>query len=227
SVAGRFLSVDPGRDYDPKNPQSFNLYAYVRNNPVSATDPDGRVVFAAVPAWYLGAGFVAAAGAYLMAPSVTHPGKSNAQVMGETLVSLATAFARPSAAPQDLRRVKDNGARESDWRRAALRVQKSQQKSSPRAPWGGRNDLPPGAPGPGTQTGERPHLQNAPDETDFLRLLPGAELLRRVLDGGANQTEQPSWRRPPSERVETLEDASKVLVKVTETSDPATGQERK
>ncbi|MGC8917678.1 MAG: RHS repeat-associated core domain-containing protein, partial [Thermoanaerobaculum sp.] len=44
SVAGRFLSVDPGRDYDPKNPQSFNLYAYVRNNPVSAVDPDGRAI---------------------------------------------------------------------------------------------------------------------------------------------------------------------------------------
>ncbi|MGC8917658.1 MAG: RHS repeat-associated core domain-containing protein, partial [Thermoanaerobaculum sp.] len=42
SVAGRFLSVDPGRDYDPKSPQSFNLYAYVRNNPVSAVDKDGR-----------------------------------------------------------------------------------------------------------------------------------------------------------------------------------------
>ncbi|MGC8817601.1 MAG: RHS repeat-associated core domain-containing protein, partial [Candidatus Hadarchaeum sp.] len=44
SVAGRFLSVDPGRDCDPKSPQSFNLYAYVRNNPVSATDPDGRLI---------------------------------------------------------------------------------------------------------------------------------------------------------------------------------------
>ncbi|BCW94308.1 MAG: hypothetical protein KatS3mg007_2202 [Thermoanaerobaculum sp.] len=39
---GRFLSVDPGRDYDFKSPQSFNLYAYVRNNPASATDPNGR-----------------------------------------------------------------------------------------------------------------------------------------------------------------------------------------
>ncbi|MFZ5898745.1 MAG: RHS repeat domain-containing protein, partial [Bacillota bacterium] len=39
---GRFLSVDPGRDFDPSHPQSWNLYAYVRNNPVNATDPTGR-----------------------------------------------------------------------------------------------------------------------------------------------------------------------------------------
>ena len=39
---GRFLSVDPGRDWDMSRPQSWNLYAYVRNNPVNATDPTGR-----------------------------------------------------------------------------------------------------------------------------------------------------------------------------------------
>jgi len=38
----RFLSVDPGRDYDPKVPQSWNLYAYVRGDPVNAIDPNGR-----------------------------------------------------------------------------------------------------------------------------------------------------------------------------------------
>jgi RHS repeat-associated protein len=40
----RFLSVDPGRDNNPKVPQSWNLYAYVRNNPVNAIDPDGRLM---------------------------------------------------------------------------------------------------------------------------------------------------------------------------------------
>jgi len=39
---GRFLSVDPGLDVQPENPQSWNLYGYVRNNPVNATDPDGK-----------------------------------------------------------------------------------------------------------------------------------------------------------------------------------------
>jgi RHS repeat-associated protein len=39
--AARFLSPDPGRDYDFSHPQSFNLYAYVRNNPVTLVDPWG------------------------------------------------------------------------------------------------------------------------------------------------------------------------------------------
>jgi RHS repeat-associated protein len=40
---GKFLSVDPGRDWDKKKPQSWNMYSYVRNNPVNTTDPNGRV----------------------------------------------------------------------------------------------------------------------------------------------------------------------------------------
>jgi RHS repeat-associated protein len=40
---GRFLSADPVRG-DPAQPQSLNLYAYVRGNPLNAVDPDGRVV---------------------------------------------------------------------------------------------------------------------------------------------------------------------------------------
>ena len=39
---GRFLSVDPGKDWDPAKPQSWNMYAYVRNNPINSTDPTGR-----------------------------------------------------------------------------------------------------------------------------------------------------------------------------------------
>ncbi|MBI4914332.1 MAG: RHS repeat-associated core domain-containing protein [Acidobacteria bacterium] len=37
---GRFLSPDPVRG-DARSPQSFNLYAYVRNNPVNLFDPFG------------------------------------------------------------------------------------------------------------------------------------------------------------------------------------------
>jgi RHS repeat-associated protein len=37
---GRFLSTDPIRG-NPKSPQSWNLYSYVRDNPVNAWDPLG------------------------------------------------------------------------------------------------------------------------------------------------------------------------------------------
>jgi len=53
---GRFLSVDPAQDSDPLDPQSWNLYAYVRNNPVNATDPDGEATV------IVGAGIGAAIG---------------------------------------------------------------------------------------------------------------------------------------------------------------------
>jgi RHS repeat-associated protein len=46
SQMGRFMSADPlvsaGGDLgDPSNPQSWNAYSYVRNNPLSNVDPDG------------------------------------------------------------------------------------------------------------------------------------------------------------------------------------------
>lgn len=41
---GRFLSVDPVLDVEhaKQNPQGWNRYSYVENNPVNATDPNGR-----------------------------------------------------------------------------------------------------------------------------------------------------------------------------------------
>ena len=45
SAQGRFLSPDPyGGSYDPSNPQSFNRYVYVMNNPLGAADPSGLVL---------------------------------------------------------------------------------------------------------------------------------------------------------------------------------------
>jgi RHS repeat-associated protein len=41
---GRWMSPDPaGQDAaDPSDPQTWNMYAYVRNNPTTLTDPDGE-----------------------------------------------------------------------------------------------------------------------------------------------------------------------------------------
>jgi len=50
SSAGRFLSVDPGRDSNTHQPQGWNMYGYVRNNPVLNRDPDGKVCIPCVGA---------------------------------------------------------------------------------------------------------------------------------------------------------------------------------
>jgi RHS repeat-associated protein len=43
-VQGRFTSVDPlGRSAHVVNPQSFNRYSYVLNNPTNSTDPSGMI----------------------------------------------------------------------------------------------------------------------------------------------------------------------------------------
>jgi RHS repeat-associated protein len=42
STFGRFLQVDPGLDYDMTDPMSFNLYGYVRGNPIVGMDPTGE-----------------------------------------------------------------------------------------------------------------------------------------------------------------------------------------
>jgi RHS repeat-associated protein len=42
SNMGRFMSPDDGSDQDPSDPQSWNLYSYVQNNPTRNVDPDGH-----------------------------------------------------------------------------------------------------------------------------------------------------------------------------------------
>jgi RHS repeat-associated protein len=42
SSMGRFLTPDDGSDQDGADPQSWNLYGYVRNNPLRYTDPSGN-----------------------------------------------------------------------------------------------------------------------------------------------------------------------------------------
>jgi RHS repeat-associated protein len=44
STMGRFMSPDPGNAGAVNaDPQSWNAYSYVRNNPVNLTDPTGAV----------------------------------------------------------------------------------------------------------------------------------------------------------------------------------------
>jgi RHS repeat-associated protein len=40
---GKFAQVDPVYDQTKDDPESWNLYNYVTNNPVTKTDPDGRI----------------------------------------------------------------------------------------------------------------------------------------------------------------------------------------
>ena len=40
----RFLSVDPGDDTDLDDPQSWNKYAYIKNNPLKFFDDTGEAV---------------------------------------------------------------------------------------------------------------------------------------------------------------------------------------
>lgn len=53
---GRFLSVDPSMDIEKamREPQQWNRYSYVVNNPLKYTDPDGKDKFMA---WLLGDAF--------------------------------------------------------------------------------------------------------------------------------------------------------------------------
>jgi uncharacterized protein RhaS with RHS repeats len=47
SSLGRFMAADPGDDTSLADPQSWNKYSYVRNNPVNGSDPTGNNVYAA------------------------------------------------------------------------------------------------------------------------------------------------------------------------------------
>ncbi len=40
---GKFAQVDPAYDQTKEDPETWNLYNYVTNNPVTKTDPDGRM----------------------------------------------------------------------------------------------------------------------------------------------------------------------------------------
>jgi RHS repeat-associated protein len=93
--AGRFLSVDPTLDMQTalQVPQTWNRYGYARNNPIRFTDPDGR--FAIADDVVVGAVIgVVILTAYVQAPSVTVPGRTNGQVLVQTAVGGFQALGR-------------------------------------------------------------------------------------------------------------------------------------
>lgn len=128
---GRFLSVDPTWDSaDLSEPQAWNRYAYVRNNPLKYTDPDGRIAVADDILIGAVVGGVILTEAYLQAPNASDPSRTNAEVMAssiengvEWLVSLAehTAGKRTSTKQKhetgQARKSRDKGKEKGDQRR--------------------------------------------------------------------------------------------------------------
>lgn len=54
SSMGRWMTPDPSGLYfaDPENPQSLNLYGYVRNNPINSIDTDGLLTIVIPGTWW-------------------------------------------------------------------------------------------------------------------------------------------------------------------------------
>lgn len=52
-MSGRFLTPDPARDFDAYNPSSYNLYQYVRNNPMNHVDPTGMQAKTDLEKWQI------------------------------------------------------------------------------------------------------------------------------------------------------------------------------
>ncbi len=148
SNRGRFLSVDPTwESSDLSNPQTWNRYAYVRNNPLKYTDPDGRIAIADDIAIGVVIGTAILAEAYLQAPSAD-PSRTNAAVMASSitdglewlqtgLVSFAehTKGKRTSTRAKHEkgqgRRIKDRGKEKADERRRKHR----KRPPGHRGPW--------------------------------------------------------------------------------------------
>jgi RHS repeat-associated protein len=94
---GRFLSVDPEMNADKitGQPQAWNRYAYVKNNPMNRTDPTGRCFWDVCAGEALvGAAILTTATAYVMAPSAVIPGKTNGQVLVSTAIGGFQALGR-------------------------------------------------------------------------------------------------------------------------------------
>ena len=168
---GRFTSVDAGHAA-PGAPQSWNRYAYSRDNPMKYLDPDGQQVAPAIPVGGYPDPFAETMAVLLRMPSLGDPRQTNLQVMGASLQSMATRVVVAAAvlnAATTLFRPgpPDNWQRQKDAAQNAKRLRESSVggTSGPRPPRPG-DDLPPGAPGPSFKPRE---LGPSPDETDIFR----------------------------------------------------------
>jgi RHS repeat-associated protein len=90
--AGRFLEVDPV-DGDPRNPQSWNRYSYVQDNPLRFSDPTGRQVAQTIEVGAFTISVVILT-VYIEGPSRGVPGKTNGQVLLGSLVDAFRAIRR-------------------------------------------------------------------------------------------------------------------------------------
>jgi RHS repeat-associated protein len=175
----RFLSTDPIGG-TPGAPQSWNRYSYVLNNPLALVDPDGELVFLAVPlaiggaeaAWAAGTALTAATAAYLASEDPNNPGQSR----GTTLVkagaeaiegakNLIEASARKITTPDQVKS-QDQAGRDSDKQKDQARQEKDKRRFGPR-------DSTPADRGPDTLEPTQPgtetdvELPETPDERDF------------------------------------------------------------
>jgi RHS repeat-associated protein len=124
-AVGRFVSADefPGGAVDPvtgaqvgapgplpyadiTNPQSLNKYAYVMNNPLRYTDPDGHCVWdlcvgEGVAAYALGAVVVGATTAYLASPQGQESIRATATLIGMAGTAIGN-LVRKDDKPQDV-----------------------------------------------------------------------------------------------------------------------------
>jgi RHS repeat-associated protein len=83
---GQFLSADPNfyTELNLSDPQSFNSYAYARNNPIMYTDPDGRKInlglgniFTGIGNFFAGVRDTLFGGPYIQGPSQSSGNVSN------------------------------------------------------------------------------------------------------------------------------------------------------
>jgi RHS repeat-associated protein len=99
SGTGRFTTVDPVVPFDAalRDPQLWNRYAYVRNNPLRYTDPDGRCIWdfciGEATLSFEAAVALTTAGAWLISP----PGRARTRAFAESTSVLITNSARAIA----------------------------------------------------------------------------------------------------------------------------------